>query len=232
MNLIARQEETVFIVDDDEAVRDSLRWLLEASGYHVACFDSAESFLQNYQINQIGCLILDVRMQGMSGLELQEHLAALQSSLPIVFITGHGDVLMAVSTMKKGARDFIEKPFDQKELLNIVEKMLDYARNENVFIAQQRAARKKLARLTSREKQVLERIIAGRLNKQIADDLAISIKTVEAHRANIMEKLEVNTVADLLRLALSVNQTLGPTNKIEDKANLSSQQSSPQLTAA
>jgi len=204
MSSLPLHTETVFVVDDDEAVRDSLRWLLEANGYNVQCFASAESFLESYQPSQIACLILDVRMQGMSGLELQEKLIALQSTLPIIFVTGHGDVGMAVSTMKKGASDFIEKPFDEAELLPLVESMLARARDENSEAAVHRVSSERLAKLTAREQQVLERIIAGRLNKQIADDLGISIKTVEAHRANIMEKLSVNTVADLLRLALSV----------------------------
>lgn len=195
--------ETVFVVDDDEAVRDSLRWLLEANSYNVQCFASAEAFLESYQAAQVGCLILDVRMQGMSGLELQEKLLALGSTLPIIFVTGHGDVGMAVSTMKKGASDFIEKPFNEAELLPLVQAMLERARDQSSEAAAHRASAERLAKLTAREQQVLERIIAGRLNKQIADDLGISIKTVEAHRANIMEKLSVNTVADLLRLALS-----------------------------
>jgi FixJ family two-component response regulator len=147
-------------------------------------------------------LILDVRMSGMSGLELQERLIAENASLPIIFVTGHGDVPMAVSTMKKGAMDFIEKPFDEAELRKLVERMLDKARSESSTVQQQRAAAERLGKLTAREHQVLERIIAGRLNKQIADDLGISIKTVEAHRANIMEKLNANTVADLLKIAL------------------------------
>jgi len=199
-------QETVFVVDDDEAVRDSLRWLLEANGYRVQCFSSAEQFLEAYQPSQLGCLILDVRMSGMSGLELQEKLMADDSSLPIIFVTGHGDVPMAVSTMKKGAMDFIEKPVDEAELRKLVERMLERSRNESSAAQQHRAAAERLSKLTAREHQVLERIIAGRLNKQIADDLGISIKTVEAHRANIMEKLNVNTVADLLRLALSKKQ--------------------------
>ncbi len=203
-------QETVFVVDDDEAIRDSLRWLLEANGYRVQCFSSAEQFLEAYRSGQyaaqIGCLILDVRMTGMTGLELQEKLIAENSTLPIIFVTGHGDVPMAVSTMKKGAMDFIEKPFDEAELRKLVERMLDKARSESADVQQQRVATERLSKLTAREHQVLERIIAGRLNKQIADDLSISIKTVEAHRANIMEKLSVNTVADLLRLALSRKQ--------------------------
>jgi FixJ family two-component response regulator len=200
-------QETVFVVDDDEAIRDSLRWLLEANGYRVQCFSGAEQFLEAYKsgqyASQIGCLILDVRMSGMTGLELQEKLIAENANFPIIFVTGHGDVPMAVSTMKKGAMDFIEKPFDEAELRRLVERMLDKARTESADVQQQRSATERLSKLTAREHQVLERIIAGRLNKQIADDLSISIKTVEAHRANIMEKLSVNTVADLLRLALS-----------------------------
>ncbi|MCG1055131.1 oxygen response regulator transcription factor FixJ [Mycetohabitans sp. B5] len=203
---VTTQQETVFVVDDDEAVRDSLRWLLEANGYRVQCFSSAEQFLDAYQPSQLGCLILDVRMSGMSGLELQEKLVAENAMLPIIFVTGHGDVPMAVSTMKKGAMDFIEKPFDEAELRKLVERMLERARTENSTAQQQRSAAERLSKLTAREHQVLERITAGRLNKQIADDLGISIKTVEAHRANIMEKLNVNTVADLLRLALSKKQ--------------------------
>ncbi len=194
---------TVFIVDDDEAVRDSLRWLLEATGYRVRPYASAETFLDEYDPNLIGVLIADVRMPGMSGLELQEQLIARKAPLPIVFITGHGDVPMAVSTMKKGAVDFLEKPFNEADLRDIVARMLEQAvQRVNQFQAQ-RDHEAMLARLTAREQQVLERIVAGRLNKQIADDLGISIKTVEAHRANIMEKLEVTTVADLMKVALA-----------------------------
>ena len=193
---------TVYVVDDDEAVRDSLQWLLEGKDYRVRCFDSAEAFLTRYDPREIACLIIDIRMGGMSGLELQDKLIERKSPLPIVFITGHGDVPMAVNTMKKGALDFIQKPFDEHELLGLVERMLDHARE--AFAGHQQAASRDalLSKLTGREAQVLERIVAGRLNKQIADDLGISIKTVEAHRANIMEKLGANTVADLLKVAL------------------------------
>jgi FixJ family two-component response regulator len=193
----------VYVVDDDEAVRDSLRWLLEANRYQVSCYATAEDFLAGYDVNRVACLILDVRMPGMSGLELQERLLALDSELPTLFISGHGDVPMAVSAMKKGAADFIEKPFNEAELRGSVERMLTQARSNAVAKKAQRARADLMARLTSREHQVLECIIAGRLNKQIADDLGISIKTVEAHRANIMDKLDAATVADLLRLALA-----------------------------
>lgn len=194
---------TIFIVDDDEAVRDSLRWLLEANGYRVKCFAAAEEYLQHYDSEQVGVLIVDVRMPGMSGLELQEALIARKATIPMVFITGHGDVPMAVSTMKKGAVDFLEKPFNEADLRTIVARMIDQAVGLASQAAQQRSHEEVLSRLTAREQQVLERIVAGRLNKQIAGDLNISIKTVEAHRANIMEKLEVTTVADLMKIALA-----------------------------
>jgi FixJ family two-component response regulator len=200
------QAEVVYVVDDDEAVRDSLTWLLESNGYTVRCHASAERFLQSLQNTDkstISCLILDVRMPGMSGLELQERLISENLPMPISFITGHGDVSMAVSTMKRGAVDFIEKPFKENELCALVERMLTKARVDFAQADHRKNTQSLLSKLTGRERQVLERIVAGRLNKQIADDLSISIKTVEAHRANIMEKLNVNTVADLLRLALS-----------------------------
>lgn len=194
---------TIFIVDDDEAVRDSLRWLLEANGYQVKCFASAEAFLNGFDEEQLSVLIVDVRMPGMSGLELQEALIARNVNIPMVFITGHGDVPMAVDTMKKGAIDFLEKPFNETELRSIVARMIDIAVDEHKKELERRNHEEILGRLTAREQQVLERIVAGRLNKQIAGDLDISIKTVEAHRANIMEKLEVTTVADLMKIALA-----------------------------
>ncbi len=201
MSLIPKKG-TIYVVDDDEAVRDSLQWLLEGKEYRVRCFDSAESFLSRYDAREVACLIVDIRMGGMTGLELQNRLIEARSPLPIVFITGHGDVPMAVDTMKKGAMDFIQKPFKEDQLVTLVERMLDQAKE--TFAEHQIAANRGalMARLTLREAQVLERIVAGRLNKQIADDLGISIKTVEAHRANIMEKLNANTVADLLKIAL------------------------------
>jgi len=201
MSLIPKKG-TVYVVDDDEAVRDSVQWLLEGKDYRVRGFESAKVFLSRYDPREVACLIADIRMGGMTGMELQDRLIERHSPLPIVFITGHGDVPMAVESMKKGALDFIQKPFNEEQLLGTVERMLDKARE--AFAEHQQAANRDalLAKLTGREGQVLERIVAGRLNKQIADDLGISIKTVEAHRANIMEKLGANTVADLLKIAL------------------------------
>ena len=200
---LAPKKGTVYVVDDDEAVRDSLQWLLEGQDYRVRTFESAEAFLSRYEAREVACLIADIRMDGMSGMELQERLLERQSPLPIVFITGHGDVPMAVESMEKGALGFIQKPVDGAQLLGPVERMLAKA-HETFSVHQQAASREALlAKLTSRETQVLERIVAGRLNKQIANDLGTSIKTVEAHRANIMEKLNANTVADLLKVALA-----------------------------
>lgn len=204
MSLIPKRG-TVYVVDDDEAVRDSVQWLLEGQDFRVRCFESAEVFLARYDPREVACLIVDIRMDGMSGLELQDRLLERKSPLPIAFITGHGDVPLAVDTMKKGAMDFIQKPFKEDQLVPLVERMLEQARA--LFTEHQQASSRDalLAKLTGREAQVLERIVAGRLNKQIADDLGISIKTVEAHRANIMEKLGANTVADLLKIALGQN---------------------------
>lgn len=197
---------TVYVVDDDDAIRDSLRWLLEANDYKVELYDSGESFIAKYDPNAIAVLVLDVRMPGMSGLEVQEHLLARKADLPIIFITGHGDVPMAVRALKKGAVDFIEKPFQQAALKAQVEHMLAEARERRMKNERQSLNEALLAKLTPREQQVLERIVAGRLNKQIADDLGISIKTVEAHRASIMDKTNSGTVADLMRVVMDTSQ--------------------------
>ena len=194
---------TVFVVDDDEAVRDSIRWLLESSNYKVELFDSGESFMTHYQPDQVGVLLLDVRMNGMSGLEVQDHLIARKSDLPIIMLTAYGDVQMAVTALKKGAVDFIEKPFDHAALRQLVEKMLVEAVRRRSQNERELIGRQKMAKLTPRERQVLERIVSGRLNKQIADDLGISIKTVEAHRASIMDKTASGTVADLMRVVMN-----------------------------
>ncbi len=193
----------VYVVDDDEAVRDSMRWLLEANGFEVSAFASAEEFLARLPDPEpVACLVLDVRMPGMSGLELHEELMRRGSALPLVFITGHGDVPMAVSRMKRGAHDFLEKPFSDTQLRRIVSDCLERAAAAQADRQGERDALERVDRLTGRERQVLELIVAGRLNKQIADDLGISIKTVEAHRANIMDKLGARTMADLMRIAL------------------------------
>ena len=202
--------EIVYVVDDDEAVRDSLRWLLEGQGFRVAAFDSAERFLASLAPEAngslTGCLIVDVRMPGMSGTQLHDELIRREIRLPLIFITGHGSVPMAVSSMKKGAVDFLEKPFNDEQLCLLVTHALQKVRDDGSRSVLAKRAQELLSRLTPREEQVLDRIVSGRLNKQIADDLDISIKTVEAHRANIMDKIEARTMADLMKVALAARQ--------------------------
>ena len=193
----------VNVVDDDEAVRDSMRWLLEANGFEVRCFESAEAFLAADTLREpVGCLVLDVRMPGLSGLALQDEMLRRGSTMPVIFVTGHGDVPMAVDTMKKGAADFLQKPFSDERLCTLVRECLTRSADSYRLALDARELDERMERLTARERQVLERVVAGRLNKQIADDLSISIKTVEAHRSNIMEKLAVRSMAELMRVAI------------------------------
>ena len=202
-------KEFVYIVDDDEAVRDSLRWLLEGNGFSVKVFSNAEELLdfsKTQSHGMVGCLILDVRMPGITGVELHDVLLKEGINIPVIFITGHGSVSLAVKSMKKGAIDFLEKPFSDEEICRLVDSSLQKARDVSDKREVNLKAQELLAKLTPRENQVLERITAGRLNKQIADDLNISIKTVEAHRANIMTKVEARTVAELIRIALTANE--------------------------
>ncbi|MDD3355144.1 response regulator transcription factor [Zoogloea sp.] len=197
-------EQSIYVVDDDEPLRDSLVWLLESQGFQVASFASAEDFLKAWRPEFNGCLLLDVRMPGMSGLELHERLRALYSTLPIIFITGHGDVPMAVAALKKGAVDFIEKPFNDTELLKLVTQCLVTERESRVRRRQDAEVARRLDQLTQREREVLDLIIAGKLNKQIADVLGISIKTVEVHRARVMEKMSAQSLAELVQQVMAI----------------------------
>jgi two-component system response regulator TtrR len=193
----------VYVVDDDEAFRDSLRWLLESSGYRVAAFPSAERFLAAYRAGEGACLLLDVRMPGLSGLELQAELNRRGDAIPVVFVTGHGDVPMAVEAVKKGAFDFIEKPFRDSRLLAIIEKAAALDAPARHQRTERRLAAARLETLTEREREVIDRVAIGRRNKQIADELGISIKTVEAHRARAMEKMGATSIAEVVRAMLS-----------------------------
>ena len=190
------------IVDDDAEMRESLEFLLSTEGWKSRSYASAEAFLETDDVMVPGCLILDIRMPGLSGLQLQELLKKKDYSLPILFITAHGDITMAVEAVKNGAFDFLPKPLDDEKLLASVEKAIALDWERRSHHTSHTAAMKDLATLTPREQQVLERIIHGRLNKQIADDLGISIKTVEAHRASIMDKTNSGTVADLMRVVM------------------------------
>jgi FixJ family two-component response regulator len=202
----AYEQQCVHLVDDDEALRDSLVWLVESQGFRVAAYESAEAFLAAWSPKMSGCLILDVRMPGMSGLELYERLTDMQSTLPVIFITGHGDVPMAVAALKKGAVDFIEKPFNDKDMLRLIETCLALDREQREKRLHTAELRRMIGLLTQREREVLDLIIAGKLNKQIADILSISIKTVEVHRARVMEKMEARTLAELVQRVLSVDK--------------------------
>ena len=195
-------EQRVYIVDDDEAMRDSLAWLVESQGFAVTAFASGEAFLAACHDDMVGCLVLDVRMPGMSGLELYERLNARHSTLPVIFITGHGDVPMAVSALKKGAVDFIEKPFGDKDMLRLIEQCLEIDREGREQRRRDAAVARRLESLTQREHEVMNLIVTGKLNKQIADVLNISIKTVEVHRARIMEKMHVRSVAELVQAVM------------------------------
>ncbi len=193
-------ETTVFVVDDDESVRESLTMLVETIDLNVKAFASAQEFLQNYEPNEPGCLVLDVRMPGMSGLELQAKLAANECKIPVILVTGHGDVPMAVNAMKTGAVSFIEKPFRDQDLIDTIQEAIEKDAKERVLLNKQSKIKEKIDTLTSRERQVMDRMAEGLTNKKIAYELKISQKTVDFHRANIFKKMNVNTTVELLRI--------------------------------
>jgi two-component system response regulator FixJ len=194
----------VFIVDDDEAVRDSLRLLLKSVGIAAQVFGSAQEFLAAYDAARPGCLVLDIRMPGMSGMELQQHLNTRGAVIPLLFITGHGDVPMAVQAMKNGAFDFLQKPFRDQELIDRVQRALAKDAENRVGLSQHSKMRSRLDSLTSREREVLELMVQGKPNKIMAADLGISQRTVEIHRARVMEKLGVNSLAQAVRMMMEL----------------------------
>ena len=200
MSTPATQE--VFLVDDDEAVRDALQLLLSVSGLRVRCFDSAESFLEYYRPEYSGCLLLDIRMPGMSGLKLQEVLLERHISLPIIFITAHGDIPSAVDAVKRGAVQFIEKPFDDYQLLCLVLDALQLDAQTQRERMAQAALEARLAALTRRERQVLDKILAGKSSRAISEELFISNRTVEFHRHRIMQKLNAGSLGELFQMCL------------------------------
>lgn len=197
-------EPTVFVVDDDAAVCDALEMLLRATGMSVETFRSAASFLKAYRPGRTGCLVLDIRMPGMTGPDLQDELHKRRISVPIVFLTGHGDVPLAMRALKKGAVDFIEKPHEEERLvlavLNALRIDLDRRQQANRHDASSGDLATRLATLSERERAVLDRILQGKQTRQISDELSISVKTVEFHRARIREKLEVRSLAQLFKL--------------------------------
>jgi two-component system response regulator FixJ len=197
------EEARIFIVDDDEAVRDSLQLLLQSAGFKfVLIYGSSREFLDRVILRPVDCLLLDVRMPEMDGLEVQAELNARGSRAPVVVMTGHGDVPMAVRAMKAGAVDFVEKPFADEVLLDCVRHALDVAAQTSREADEATATRHRLDGLTAREREVLERMVAGRPNKLIAHDLGISPRTVEIHRARVMEKMQARSLSALVRMAL------------------------------
>ncbi|MBK3733296.1 LuxR family two component transcriptional regulator [Azospirillum brasilense] len=197
-------EPKLHIVDDDEAIRDAMGWLFQSRNVPVASWPSAEAFLADYDSAMAGCLLLDIRMEGMSGLELFDRLTAMGCRMPVLFLTGHGDVPIAVSALKKGARDFVEKPFNDNDLVDRVIDALAFDAGERARQAGQAGVAARLATLTQRERQVMGLVVAGKLNKVIADELGISMRTVEVHRAHVFEKMGVKTAVELARILATV----------------------------
>lgn len=196
-------EQTVFVVDDDAAVRDSLSWLIKSVGLKVETFGSAHEFLEKLNPRRQGVVVLDVRMPGMSGLELQEKLVSDSITLPVIIVTGHGDVPMAVRAVKSGAFDFIEKPFNDQVLLDRIQQAMK-RQVETRKVEEQRAdVSGRLNTLTPREKEVLEMVVSGNPNKVIAAQLGISCRTVEIHRGRVMEKMRASSLSELVRMGLT-----------------------------
>lgn len=198
------------MIDDDESIRELLAWLMRRNQIRVEAFSNAKSFLKAYRPNAPGCLVLDLYMPGMSGLELQEYLKATGVEMPVIFLSGRADVPKAVHAVKSGAIDFIEKPFDYKKIVDLVRECLRRDAESRVGRAEARLRAERLATLTQREREVLDRVIAGKVNRLIAEEMEISIKTVEAHRARIMEKLAVDSVAELVQATLGARRPERP----------------------
>jgi len=201
---MSQEEALVYLVDDDHGVRDSLSLLLRSVGIKSAAYESAKAFLEAYEDERIACLVADIRMPGMSGLDLQRELNERGIDLPIIFITGHGDVPMAVNAMKSGAMDFLQKPFRDQDLLDRINKALKLARDLQATQMEEDEIRRRLDSLTPRESEVMGMVVKGCANKVIAMDLGVSQRTVELHRARVMHKMGVRSLAELVRLAEKV----------------------------
>jgi FixJ family two-component response regulator len=199
-------EPTVYVIDDDQAVRDSLALLLKSMGQKARLFDSAQAFLDQYDPDMSGCIVLDIRMPGMSGVELQQRLKSMRCTIPVIFITGHGDVPMAVEAMHQGAFDFIQKPFRDQELLDRINQALSWDHEHRSEDERRRSVQERFGSLTPREREVMDCVVRGLANKVIAMDLDLSQRTVEIHRARVMEKMNARSLADLVRMSLLINQ--------------------------
>lgn len=198
---MTESELTVFIVDDDDEVRDSLEDLIDSVGLKAESFASAQAFLDTYNSSINGCLLLDVRMPGMSGIELQEKLNSQNAFLPIIFITGYGDIPMAVKAMQQGAVDFIQKPFRDQDLLDRIHVALTQSSGKREIMQARHEIEKRRLELTRREREVMDKVVEGKANKVIAIELGVSQRTVEVHRAHVMEKMGAKSLADLVRMS-------------------------------
>ncbi len=190
------------MIDDDESIRELLTWLMKRNAIRVEAFPNARSFLKTYRPGAPGCLVLDLYMPGMSGLDLQQYLKETGIEMPVIFLSGRADVPKAVAAVKSGAIDFIEKPFDYRQIVELVRECIRRDADTRAGREEARRRAERLATLSQREREVLEHVIAGKVNRLIAEEMAISIKTVEAHRARLMEKLAVNSVAELVQATL------------------------------
>jgi len=199
---MSTENASVFLVDDDEAVRDSLTMVLNAAGLHVEAFESAESFLEHFEPDRAGCLILDVNMSGMSGLELQHRLAEWHITTPIVFLSAHGNIPMTVKAVKAGAVDFLPKPCQARELLARVQDALQQDAEARQAAARKAATLERFERLTAREREIMAAVVTGRSSKEIARDLGLSYRTVEIHRARVMQKMEAGSLPELVAKAV------------------------------
>ena len=207
---MSRSDATVFIVDDDEAVRDSLGMLMKSIGLDSESFVSAAEFLEAYDPDRAGCLVLDVRMPGLSGIDLQERLAGMHSMLPVIFITAHGDVPMAVHAMQAGAVDFLQKPFNEQTLLDRVQQALDQDLENRGVLRRREEVRARIESLTPRENEVMGMVAEGKANKVIAIDLGVSERTVEIHRARVMQKMKAESLPHLVRMVMVARQSSDP----------------------
>jgi len=201
-------QQTVYVVEDDEAVRDSLELLLKSDGKPVKTYESASAFLKDYSDKMAGCIVLDIRMPGMDGMELQKKLNEKHSILPIIFVTGHGDVPMAVDAMKEGAVDFIQKPYREEALLEKIEAALEQDLEQRKTLDEKQEIIRRIKSLTPREHEIMDRMIAGQANKVIAIELEISQRTVEIHRSRVMHKMGTHSLAHLVRMVLSVKDLI------------------------
>lgn len=201
-------QQTVYVVEDDEAVRDSLELLLKSDAKPVKTYESATAFLKDYSDKMAGCIVLDIRMPGMDGMELQKKLNEKHSILPIIFVTGHGDVPMAVDAMKEGAVDFIQKPYREEALLEKIEAALKQDLEQRKSLDEKQEIIRRIKSLTPREHEIMDRMIAGQANKVIAIELEISQRTVEIHRSRVMHKMGTHSLAHLVRMVLSVKDLI------------------------